>query len=335
MAYSNTLKEKANSILISRRNKANEEYLRNKEIIYRKIPEIRDIDRKISNTGLKVAAAVLRSNDVEKTLRQMQEENLELQRRKIDLLLNNGFSADALRIKYHCEKCEDTGRTKTGMCDCLREVLKELAYEQLSEEVDVKKFGFHNFSLDFYPDNITGNSGKTPRDIMENIYKYCVNYASNFNKNSPSLLFLGGTGLGKTHISIAIAGYVLEKGYDIIYSSAQNLLYKLEKERFSRDNRGENYEDSIQLVLNCDLLILDDLGAEFTTPFTVSTLYNIINSRILQGKPTIISSNVDVPQKLEERYTERFVSRLFGNYKVMKFLGKDIRILKKKENERY
>lgn len=334
MAYSNALKEKANSILIARRNSANEEYLRNKEIIYRKIPEIREIDRSISNTGLKVAAAVLRSNNVEETLKQMQEENLSLQRKKINLLVDNGFSPDALKIKYHCEKCSDTGRTQNGMCECLKEILKELAYEQLSEEVDVKRFGFHNFSLDYYPDTVTNSQGKTARDIMDMIYKYCVNYASNFDEHSPSLLFLGGTGLGKTHLSIAIAGYVLEKGYDIIYSSAQNLLYKLERERFSRDSRNDSYEDSIQLVLNCDLLILDDLGAEFTTPFTVSTLYNIVNSRLLQGKPTIISSNVDIPQKLEERYTERFVSRLFGNYKVMKFMGKDIRIMKKTGNER-
>ena len=328
MSYSEKLREKANSILVERRTKAKEDYFRLKDEIYNKIPEIKEIDNKISNTGLKVSMAVLNSPDnIEEIIAKMEKENLELQRKKYDLLLSHGYSADALKMKYLCEKCKDTGRTEHGMCDCLKELLKELSYEQLCEEVDIKKYGFHNFSLDYYPDNIRNNSGKTDRDVMRSIYNYCINYASNFEAESNSLLFMGGTGLGKTHLSIAIAGYVLEKGYNVIYSSAQNLLHKLEKEKFSRG--GTDGDDSMNLVLECDLLILDDLGAEFTTQFTVSALYNIVNSRLLQNKPTIISSNIDIIKNLEDRYTERFVSRLMGNYLVMNFQGKDIRIQKR------
>ncbi len=329
MAYSDKLREKANSILIERRTKAKEEHFRLKDKIYEKIPEIKAIDGKIANAGLKVSMAVLKNpNNVEEAVAKLEKENLDLQQRKIDLLLNNGYPAYALKIKYTCENCKDTGRTEHGMCNCLKELLKELSYEQLCEEVDVKKYGFHNFSLDYYPDSIKNNSGKTTKDVMENIYKYCLKYASDFTPDSPSLFFMGGTGLGKTHLSIAIAGYALEKGYNVIYSSAQNLLHKLEKEKFSRGGNDSD-DDSMNLVLESDLLILDDLGAEFTTQFTVSVLYNIINSRLLQNKPTIISSNIDIIQNLEERYTERFVSRIMGNYLVMKFQGKDIRIIKR------
>lgn len=332
LSYPNDIKMKAQSIMAKRRATAKDTAFIIKNKVYNKIPEISLIDKKLANIGLKVSREIISSANPENAINMLRDENLNLQRRKTELLLQNDFAPDCLQIKYHCEKCSDTGRCETGICSCMKELLKELAYEKLSEEVNIGDFTFSNFSLLYYSDMQPPNFDKSPREVMNIIYKKCLNYAENFNRNSPSLLFLGGTGLGKTHMSIAIAGYVIEKGYSIIYSSAQNLLYKLEKEKFSRDNSADNFSDYMQFVLDCDLLIIDDLGAEFATNFTSSTIYNIINSRLLQSKPTIISSNLDSPKKLEERYTERFVSRLLGNYNVMRFQGKDIRIIKKQNN---
>ncbi|MEG1964836.1 MAG: ATP-binding protein [Oscillospiraceae bacterium] len=330
MSYPYELKSKAQAIMAERRAKAKEKALYMKSKVYNTIPEINEIDNHLANVGIKVSKAILMSENVDTAIEKLKEENLSLQKRKIELLLNNGFEHDCLKLKYKCDKCGDTGRCDDGICSCMKELLKQLAYEKLSEEVKVEEYSFTNFSLDYYPADSKSEASRTPREVMENIYNRCHNYAANFDLSSQSLLFLGGTGLGKTHLSIAIAGYVIEKGYTIIYSSTQNLLYKLEKERFSKDYNNDNFGDYMKLILECDLLILDDLGAEFATNFTSSTIYNIINSRLLQSKPTIISSNLDSTKKLEERYTERFVSRILGNYSVMKFQGKDIRILKKK-----
>ena len=158
---------------------------------------------------------------------------------------------------------------------------------------------------------------------MANIFEFAKDYAQNFKKNSDNLLFLGGVGLGKTHLSLSIINVVTEKGFGVIYDSAQNLFNKIEKEHFSYSGSSE----IIDAVLSCDLLVIDDLGTEFITPFTVSQFYNIINSRINSGLPTIINSNLDFSE-IQEKYTPRVLSRIMGNYKIKKFMGDDIRIKK-------
>ena len=158
---------------------------------------------------------------------------------------------------------------------------------------------------------------------MANIFEFAKDYAQNFKKNSDNLLFLGGVGLGKTHLSLSIINVVTEKGFGVIYDSAQNLFNKIEKEHFSYSGSNE----IIDAVLSCDLLVIDDLGTEFITPFTVSQFYNIINSRINSGLPTIINTNLDFSE-IQENYTARVLSRIMGNYKIKKFMGDDIRIKK-------
>ena len=175
----------------------------------------------------------------------------------------------------------------------------------------LEKSTFQNFDLDKYPDNT--------RNIMSKIFDYCKNYAYNFEVNNDSLMFIGNTGLGKTHLSLAIAGVVIEKGYGVIYGSLSNILSKIENEHFS-----SNSTSTIDSVCNCDLLIIDDLGTEFSTPFTRSTVYEIINHRQLNSKPTIISTNLNIDE-LEKAYTQRVVSRICGKYRCFEFLGNDIR----------
>ena len=161
---------------------------------------------------------------------------------------------------------------------------------------------------------------------MGEIAKFCEDYANDFSLRSPSLFMHGATGLGKTHLSLGIANVVTEKGMGVIYSSAPNLFGELEREHFSRQNPNERTFE--KELLETDLLIIDDLGVEFSTQFTVSCVYNIINSRILSGKPTIISTNL-TPAELEDKYTQRITSRIIGSYVSLKFTGRDIRQLKR------
>ncbi|HPU58162.1 MAG TPA: ATP-binding protein, partial [Candidatus Avimonas sp.] len=154
---------------------------------------------------------------------------------------------------------------------------------------------------------------------MKEIIEYCKNYAEDFDCNSPSLLLRGATGTGKTHVSLSIAKVAIDKGFGVIYGPVQKLLHKIEKEHFGRADG--NSED---MMIECDLLILDDLGTEFSSPFYTSCLYNLINSRILDGKPTIISTNFN-QNELMERYGEQITSRIIGNFVPLTFMGKDIR----------
>ena len=153
-------------------------------------------------------------------------------------------------------------------------------------------------------------------------YEFCLNYANSFDLNSYSILMMGETGLGKTHLSLAIAGEVLKKGFGVVYGSVQNLFSNIEKEHFGRATDADGTTE--KMLLECDLLILDDLGAEFTTSFTVATFNNIVNTRMLTSKPTIISTNLSLTE-MQKRYSERIASRIIGEYNILTFAGKDIR----------
>ena len=192
--------------------------------------------------------------------------------------------------------------------------------EKLSAELPIKESGFDNFDLSFYPDD---NSDKSPRKRMEKIYKLCVSYTETFDPEaSENLLFLGSAGLGKTHLSLAIVKELINKGFDCVYASSYNLFSAMENDHFS-SRSNETYKAAV----NCDLLVIDDLGSEFTSPFILSCIYNVINTRLLSKKPTVISTNLTI-KEIETRYTPRISSRFIGNYCAKKFWGEDIRQIK-------
>jgi DNA replication protein DnaC len=255
----------------------------------------------------------------------LSKKNLEMQEKRKLLLARAGLPEDYLKIKYTCEKCRDTGYVGGWRCECYSDLVRALAFKELCSDAPLEACTFENFKQSYYPKAIDENTGISPQKRMGEILSFCKSYAEDFGTDSPSLLMYGATGLGKTHLSLAIAGRAIGEGYGVIYGSAQNILLKLERERFSRVN--ENMGESEQALLDCDLLVLDDLGAEFSTSFTVSVIYNIINTRLLKGLPTIISTNLG-PEELEEKYTQRITSRIIGNYISLLFCGKDIRQIK-------
>lgn len=319
MAYSKEAYQKAEQELQKRRNSALTEREMRHSKIASEFPELSAIEEKMVKAGLDTIKAVgMKSEDSKKYIESLAVTSLKAQAERKQLLKNAGYPEDYLDVKYTCKKCEDKGIVNGFFCDCFKTLIQSFEYENLCSGLPVNSFRFDNFRLDFYPDG-----GKTsPRARMESVLSYCREYAEDFRKSSPNLLLYGKTGLGKTHLSLAIAGKVIEHGYGVVYTSAQNLFNKLEKEKFGRIN--ENTEESI---FNCDLLIIDDLGAEFVTGFTTSAVYNIINTRCLEGNPTIINTNLS-QKELSETYNDRIASRIFSGFVQLYFDGEDIRQLK-------
>lgn len=324
MRYDPSVYRRAEQETELRRSAAQAEKERRHAEVAAKYPELTEIEKDMSSFALEAVKAIGMGADGPAFIERLKEKSLASQARRKKLLLTAGYPENYLETKYVCEKCKDTGIAGGKTCDCFKQLLRGIAYERLSKTSPLTVSRFEDFDISFYPESSDEN-GIVPRKVMSGILRYCKSYAQNFSKNSPSLLLYGATGLGKTHISLAIAGKVTENGFGVVYGSAQNLLNRLENEKFGRVmNEGAG---TLDMLLDCDLLILDDLGAEFSTAFTVSAIYNIINSRMLTGLPTIINTNLD-PTELTQRYGERIASRILGSFTPLYFCGRDIRQIK-------
>ena len=290
--------------------------------ILKDYPVIAQYEAQLSKTGLEVAKALSMGEDAEKYINDLAAVNLTVQKKIKEELKKNGLPEDYLEIPYVCKKCSDSGFIDGIGCSCRRNLLIELTVKDLENVSPASKCRFDNFSLEYYSDKSESGFESSPKEKMEEIFEYCKDYAADFHLNSESLYLYGATGLGKTHLSLAIANVVVRNGYNVLYGSAQNILSRLEKEKFSG-----NKTDYEQEILDCDLLIIDDLGSEFSTNYTVSAIYNIINTRINLSKPVIISTNLDEAE-LEKKYTQRITSRIIGSYTPILFIGKDVRQIK-------
>lgn len=321
MGYGKEIYQQASAMLEKRRTAAQQRSELALLDFYAACPRAEEISRAKSSLAAGIARAVLSGSDVKKQLTALRDKSMVLQAEYDQLLEANGLAQDMIDPDYSCMICQDTGFVDGRMCSCLSQLQKQLAYEQLNMNVPLDGSSFEKFSLDFYE----GSAKKQ----MEQIYKYCTAYANNFHQHSSSLLFRGATGLGKTHLSLAIASVATDKGFGVIYGSAQSFAVTLEKERFVRQE-GPSQLTTEQKLQQCDLLILDDLGMEFQSSYVTAVIYNVINDRILSGRPTIISTNLSL-KEMEGRYGARFVSRISGHFGSFEFMGSDIRIQKRKK----
>ena len=284
--------------------------------VHTALPEIEKIDRELATTGFKIFDATLRGETAK--IDAINAENAELQRKRAEIMQVAGFAPDYTEVKYECEECGDTGTVEYSMCKCMRRRLVEAGIESSGMSDLIKRQNFSNFTLDYY------NQSPEMHKRMANIYHFLKNYAELFDvTRSGNLALFGGTGLGKTHLSSAVAGAVIEKGNDVYYISAMNLFADFEEKRFGSSSSYESTGE-IDQYFTCDLLIIDDLGSELINQFTVSCLYNVINSRLNHKKPTIISSNL-TQEEFRKKYWDRISSRVFGEYLVLPFVGNDIR----------
>lgn len=323
MAYKSTAYQKAINILERRRENAVLDAEARAREISEKLPEITEIQSRLSSIGSSIPKLFLTKENFEEEFSKLREKSLALQQRKKEILVKNGYDEDALSVKYYCPACSDTGYIDNRMCACHKEILKELERASLRKIAPIDSCTFDTFDVRYYPDEIMEN-GVNPREKAEKILQQCRYYAQSFNSHSPSLMFMGGTGLGKTHLSLAIANVAINKGYSVVYGSSFNILSDLKNESFGKtDDLNYNEYD----VLSADLLIIDDLGTEYRNQYNIACLYNIINTRILKKRPTVISTNVDFDD-LSESYDQRITSRIAGEYSTLTLEGNDIRYIK-------
>ena len=321
MKFDDTMLRTAEERIREKRHTAEETAERRKEQLQKTLPRVAEIQAGLASGGTKLVRVILEKEaDAKEQIADIRAENLALQEEQRALLASKNLPPDYLKPPYSCTACDDEGYVDGKMCDCLKLMIKQCSYERLNTSIPLAGYTFERFSLDYYED-AEDKKGVSPRRRMENIVAGCKQYAKRFHPRADSLLMQGATGLGKTHLSLAIAGEVIAKGYGVIYGSIQNITTKLEKEKFSRDVQQE---DTMQNLLTCDLLILDDLGTEFLSAFVLSAIHNLINTRLLQQKPTIISTNLGSGE-LKERYGERIVSRMIGGYQVFYYTGGDVR----------
>ena len=330
MGYSKEIYHSALEQLNQRRMENELETEERKAAFFATCPRAQELEHQLSNTAIAAAKAVLKKGgNAAVELQKLRESNQALQQELDDLLTAQGLPLDYLQPKYTCEKCHDEGYQDGILCDCLKTLMRNEACRRLNDTTPLSLSTFDTFDLHYYPDKVEEGSNFSPRAHMEKVYNFCKHYAESFSHSSPSLLFFGGTGLSKTHLSLAIANVVLQKGYGVVYDSVHNLMTTLERERFGRDITA----DTEQVLATCDLLILDDLGAEFRTQFVTATIYNLINTRIMANRPTIISTNLTT-EEMEQYYTRRFVSRVNSSYTRLPFYGRDIRQIKAAQRHR-
>lgn len=280
---------------------------------YNSNPKLKDIECQLASLGAALAINALSGNN--KTIEEIKKQSKALSFEKSIILEKSGVR----EIVYDCPLCNDSGYVGGNICECVKKIASSIAFSELTKEMPLDDCKFENFDLKYYSEK-TDESGNNPRRRMTGILKLCREYVINFNPlSSQNLLFMGQAGLGKTHLTLAIIADVVQKGFLPIYGPAENLFSKIEAEKFSGENKG-TYDD----MINCDLLVIDDLGTEMVTSFTKSALYNLINTRMLSKKPTIINTNLSM-KEIEAKYTARISSRLIGNYDAHKFLGDDIR----------
>lgn len=294
------------------------------------IPEIRDLDASISTLSMEAAINALDGDESALTLLHLNIE--QIKEEKAELLTSSGFPVDYLDPIYTCPDCKDTGYIDNQKCHCFKKALVKELYAQSNIKDILEQENFDTFSLDYYPDDIIDPmTERTPKDNIREILTKVHHFIDHFDEEHGNLLFYGNTGVGKTFLSHCIAKELLETSHTVVYLTSMELFDILGRYTFGRNQHDDEKEATLSYILDCDLLIIDDLGTELTNSFTSSQLYHCIDSRLVREHSTIISTNLSFDE-LTARYTERIFSRLMSSYTLLKVCGKDIRLVKAVNN---
>ena len=294
---------------------------------YSLIPELKELEEEMISLSAESGRLALRGDN--SALSNLKDKIAELNKRKAELLMREGLPADYLQMHYQCNKCQDTGYIKNEKCNCFKQAIADLMYSDSNIKAILKNENFSKFSFRYYSDDFIDDSlGLSPLTNMQKVVVGCKNFVKHFDKNRDNLLLLGNTGVGKTFLANCMAKELLDRGYTVIYLTAFRLFDILEKHKFSKDEDSSYFaSNQFDYILECDLLIIDDLGTELNNSFTNSQLYLIINERLLRQRSTIISTNLSLPN-INTIYGERIFSRIVSSYNVQRIIGEDIRLLK-------
>lgn len=285
-------------------------------------PEIIELDHKIGKLCIQLSISALKSiNNRDEYLHDLKEKIIDLRMKKSELLVSNGFDMEYLNLHYRCTKCRDTGFLGNTKCSCFKQKVIDVYYAGSELRGMLTTHNFDNFKLDFYPSRKSELESESPKKNIEKILSKSMKFLKNFDTTDENLLFYGSSGTGKTFLSHCITKELLDKGFFVVYRTAEQLIKALKDIRFNGDTSLE------ELLINCDLLIIDDLGTEQISDFTKTEMFNLLNTKLLKQKKMIVSTNLTL-ENLLNTYTERITSRLIGNFTLCKFFGDDIRIKK-------
>lgn len=320
MAYSAQVLRRARARLEQAKLERERENEAHRAAAYERYPRLREIDRELQQSMAELAIAFLKK-DSEEALGAIRTRNQTLQAERNWILEAGEFEDGYLDDTPVCTRCGGTGYDGSQMCSCLRELCRQEQKKELTSLLGSGRESFDTFRLDVYSDAYDPKLGASPRELMRSNLNICKKYAAGFSAASGSLLFSGATGLGKTFLSACIARQIADRGFSVMYETAIRLFGDFETEKFgAQDSDGS----LTRKYFDCDLLIIDDLGTEMTTQFTVSALYSVLNTRMMEGKPILISTNL-LPEALEARYSPQIASRIVGTFRLIKFAGDDLR----------
>ena len=292
--------------------------------VYAKVPQLKSINEQIASLSVEAARKKLEDDNLSYQLLKKKIEDL--RKEKGILLQANGLDESIFEPVYTCKDCKDTGYINGTKCHCFKQAIINVVYSQSNIKNILARENFNSFSYEYYSDEeINPTTGLSSLETAKRAVEECLRFIKDFDNKPKNLFFYGNTGVGKTFLSNCVAKELLERGNSVIYFTAFQLFDILSKGVFDRD------ADAIaahQNIFDCDLLIIDDLGTEFSNSFTTSQLFLCVNERLLRQKSTIISTNLNLNQMVD-MYSERTLSRISSNYTLIHLFGDDIRIQKK------
>lgn len=294
---------------------------------YQAIPKLMKLEDELISLSAQSGRYALYGNS--KALDDLRDNSTRLREQQKQLLIDNGYPEDYLSMQYSCDKCKDTGFIENEKCKCFKQAIADMIYEGSNIKSVLDHENFTTFSFKYYSDDyIDESTGLSPLSNMQKIVASCKSFIRHFGKKNENLLLLGNTGVGKTFLANCIAKELLDRGYTVIYLTAFRLFDILEKYKFGKDaDSSANVANQFEYILDCDMLIIDDLGTELSNSFTTSQLYLIINERLLRHRSTLISTNLSL-DNINTNYSERIYSRIISNYYIRRIVGEDIRLHK-------
>ncbi|MDY5626196.1 MAG: ATP-binding protein [Clostridia bacterium] len=295
-----------------------------KEFLYNAHPRLKEIDTEISLTALRCARKIAdKSRTVEDVSAEMMETLNRLKAEREAYIAKNNIDPSYINPRYSCEICKDTGYVNGKMCKCLKSRLVQKLYERSNMSEENKKCTFSKFKLGFYSDKDENNLGISPLENIKEVLIACKKYCENFSKSKQGIYISGNAGVGKTYLSCCIANYLISRGNTVLYQTAYRLFGFLEDYKFMRVDRTESAQ-LYDYIYNCDMLIIDDLGTEFSTSFAKAAFFDLINTRAENKKSTVINSNLSLTE-LESAYSMRVKSRINSSFLLLHIFGDDIR----------
>lgn len=298
-----------------------------KSALYSKLPALKDLDDEVATNSVRCARLAIMGDD--DAIQKLKQANLDLSMKKAEVLIENGYPANYLTPKYECPDCKDTGYIDHEKCHCFKQAIVDLVYSQSNIKTILEKENFSSYSLDYFSkDEVDPISKLTPRANAERVLKAVQMFINTFDDSYRNILLYGNTGVGKTFLANCIAKELLDTGHTIIYLTSFQLFSILEKQAFQKDEEGQEADNQLDYILDCDLLIIDDLGTELSNSFTNTKLFLVINERHLRNKSTVISTNLPI-ESIKANYSERIYSRITSDYICLKLFGDDIRIKKR------